>query len=168
MVHFHPDFDTTGTGKISQFIDLHKLSLEHFWKSDKHYFGYDDIDEMCNNIGLRLDEEDEVDLKQTLFHTDLVISIHEFKNHIRAWSNYSTAKINEFLQKKTGIFNDSIFRGKSLVQEKKTQRPHSSIPYNRKPELYSENKSIEYLKLQKIKAKEQENKLMQAINKAKN
>lgn len=112
---------------------------------------------MCENVGLRLLDDDEVDLKQELFHTNLVISIHDFKDYIKPWKHYNTAKVNEFLQKKTDVLNDSILKDKEHTsQEKRLRRPLSSLPYNRpKPDMSCENKSIQYLKIQKAKAKEQ-------------
>lgn len=88
--------------------------MEDFWKSDKYYFGYDDIKEMCENVGLKFGSDDEVELKRDLFQSNLVISVYDFKDRIKAWRHYTTAKINDFLQKKANMMNDdSILKTKT-------------------------------------------------------
>lgn len=70
---------------------------------------------MCENIGLRLEPEDEVDLKHELFHTNLVISIFDFKDKIKSWRYYTTSKINDFLQKRINILNDCILKSNITI-----------------------------------------------------
>ena len=126
---------------------------------------------MCENVGLRLGYDDEVDIKQELFHTNLVIGVYEFKDKVRGWRGYTVGRIDEFLGKRGGVLDDESILGRrggkenggsyAASREKKVSRPFSSISRTQTnvhtlpaPTLSSSsNKSLQYLKLQKIKAR---------------
>ena len=168
-MHFQPDIDYCGLDKIDKFIHIHHITLEHFWKSEKQFFSYEDIRDMCDKVGLSLSQEDEVSLKCNLFKNNLAVSIGDFKGMIRSWRGVPMTKVNDLLQKRSEVLGETMMAKNGNRSEKRLSRPQSSVTFNRtRPQSSTENKSIQYIKLQKARQKEQENKLVQAINKAKN
>lgn len=74
-----------GIEKISRFIDMHPTTLEDFWTSNRNHASYDDLKGFCEDAGLKLTPDDQLDIMNSLFAKTAIISINEFVKRIDAW-----------------------------------------------------------------------------------
>lgn len=73
--------------KISNHLEIQRISIEEFWLSEKNFAKPEDIIDFCRQRGLILDEHDSIILKGELFPRNETITLAAFVKFIPYWSN---------------------------------------------------------------------------------
>lgn len=90
-----------GIEKISRFIDMHPTTLEDFWRSNRNHASYDDLKGFCEDAGLKLTPDDQLDIMNSLFAKSAIISITEFVTRIQSWTENAETIVMNFLKNRS-------------------------------------------------------------------
>lgn len=88
-------------GKISNHLEIQRITVEEFWLSDKNFARPEEIIDFCKQRGLTLDDHDTTILKGELFPRNETISLEAFVKTVPYWGSQSRELLRDFHMKRS-------------------------------------------------------------------
>ena len=88
--------------KMSNFFQMHNISIGDFWKTNRNYVSVADLFKFCEMCGLELGAYDQISMKTELFKKKDVLSSYEFCECIPYWKHDNSREVvTNFLRERT-------------------------------------------------------------------